>query len=709
MKHKILIVDDSIVNINALYVMLKDEYDICIAKNGKDGIKQANELPLSLILLDIIMPEMDGFEILRKLMKNPKTRSIPVMFITSLNDEKSEEKGLQLGAIDYITKPFNPSVIKAKVKNHIELYDYRKTIENIAMLDGLTSVPNRRTYNEKVGEYWNKALRTKQPISIAIIDIDCFKEYNDNYGHLQGDSVLKQVAQELKNSLPSKNGFLARYGGEEFVVVIVGVPKKEAYTLVDQMRKNVEKLNIEHLYSRAEKVVTVSIGGNTIIPSDHEIIKFVDQVDKRLYRAKSLGRNQTVWNETGDMRGQVEVFLFGNLKLLSKEGTLTLEEEKRRNVLLLLVFLITHRFKEYSKEELIRAIWPNKEVIDENYEIKELLNALKADLKVLHLTYIRELIVVINGTYHWNNNYMCIVDTELFQNLYLEVVREKDKERQYSLCEHAVELYHDDFLVNVKRVSWINEQRDWYRNMYYEMYSKLLALCYEKKEYLKILGLCQKNLYTDSFDDRIHYYYILALIKLKRNKEALEHFEYIVESYYSELGIAPPESIMNLYLDIVETTKERKRKIEQVESLMREEEVATGAFYCDLHVFQHIYQLEARNMIRTGKIVYLCVLDINNKVYVNEPKLLEYMQKLFLTIKKNLRIGDSFCKVSEFQFAILLPCIGYDIATKVMERILHQFYNEGESEVELSFNLVPVDPVDTVDFHNGIERRHRAQ
>ncbi|MDO5294107.1 MAG: diguanylate cyclase [bacterium] len=706
MKHTILIIDDSAVNINALYVMLKEQYHVVVAKNGKEGIKLASNIPCSLIFLDILMPEMNGFEVLNVLMENPTTKSVPVMFITSLKEDKYEEKGLRLGAVDYITKPFNPSVIKAKVKNHIELFEYRKTIENIAMLDGLTAVPNRRSYNEKIKEYWCKALSTGTKISISIVDIDCFKEYNDNYGHLQGDVVLKRVAQVLKQSLPNKRDFVARYGGEEFVVVLWGYDEKEAYQIMDGMRKNVKALQIEHLHSRADKVVTVSIGGNTLIPNTHEIEKNVDSVDKRLYRAKSLGRNQIVWDDQEQNKGQIEVFLFGRLRLLSRQGTMTPKNEKMSHVLLMLVFLITNRQKEYTKQELVQAIWPYDKIQDENYQLKKLLEDAKEELGVLKLSFLHDLIVMRNGTYHWNTSYMCIVDTELFENLYTQIQNEQEGDNVYRLCERAVELYQGDYLSKVLNIKWVNDLRERYRSMYYEILSTLLSICYAREEYIKIIELSRKVIFLEAFDSRIHYYYLRALIQLKRNKEALEHFEYIEQEYYTVLGITPPESILNLYLEILESSDEQRYGIGQVESLLKETDLAAGAYYCDLHVFKNVYQLCSRRMIQNGETAYLCIINMENKSYLIEPQKIRLMQQLQEMIMSNLCIEDVFCKLSETQYAVLLPCTAYDQAVMMMESIINDFYDFNKlHNVELHFELQPIELAETLSLEHVLIKK----
>ncbi len=695
MKHKILIIDDSVVNINALHMMLKEEYQVFVAKNGKDGIKQANLIQPSLILLDILMPEMDGFQVLDVLTKDSNTSSIPVMFITCLNDDKNEEKGLSLGAVDYITKPFNLSVIKAKVRNHIELFQYRKTIENIAMLDGLTGIPNRRSYDERIKVDWQYAINEQCPISIAIIDIDNFKEYNDNYGHLQGDLVLKQVAKQLEAEIPSKNGFVARYGGEEFVVILLKYTQDAAVEILEKVRANIEHLGIKHLHSRAEKVITISLGGGTIIPNeDDDLNQFVEIVDQRLYRAKTLGRNLLVWESYQETKGQLEVFLFGNMKILSQNGMATPKYPKKK-VWLLLTFLIINRFHDYNKMDLIEALWPYEKPEDPNFELKLLLEELKDELEVLKLSYLRELIVTINGVYHWNNNFLCIVDCDLFENLLqdsiLSNLSENDKMAQYL---RGIELYTSDFLVKVTDVKWVVNLQRWYRNLYLDAVNHVLSYWDKCKQYEDIIKLCTKDLYNEEFNEELHYYYLIALIHLNRRKEALTHYEYIVESYYSILGVPPTERILDLYADIVEDKEDKKRNLRSINDLLKENSIATGAYFCEYVVFKNIYQLEARNMVRTGKMVYLCLVNIDIE-YGNVEELDEQMNILKGAIINSLRIGDCFCRYSTSQYMILLPTATFDIGKMIMERINGKFQDNNYKGISTTYELVPVKPAKT--------------
>ncbi|MCL1940320.1 MAG: diguanylate cyclase [Synergistaceae bacterium] len=294
---KILIVDDSMLSLRILSDILKEEYDVMASKEGREALKMAKEYSPTIILLDIVMPVMDGFEVLAELKQMPETSNIPVIFITSLNDPENEEKGLILGATDYIYKPFSPRVVKARVKNHIDLFLMRKTIEDLALIDALSKIHNRRSFDLRSEVEWARAMREQTCISTAILDIDDFKKYNDHYGHLEGDGVIKSVANRISSSLSRKTDFVARYGGEEFVVLLPATPSENGEKLLQKICENIKDLAIPHAESPTTSVVTVSIGGTSTIPQMGEGIKdFIEIADQMLYKAKKEGKNRVVWN-----------------------------------------------------------------------------------------------------------------------------------------------------------------------------------------------------------------------------------------------------------------------------------------------------------------------------------------------------------------------------------------------------------------------------
>jgi len=294
----ILIIDDEPIIIEFLQSILEDDYTLCGATNAFEGLALARAEVPDLILLDISMPEVDGYELCATLKKDQLTRSIPIIFITALTSSEYETKGLKAGAVDYIAKPINPDVVKARVGNHMELKKQRDYLESLAMVDSLTGILNRRGFDLHYDREWRRSARSKAALSLVMIDIDDFKQYNDNYGHLAGDDCLKLVARTLKK-VPRRGGdVLVRYGGEEFLAVLPDTPFESLRFMAERFRAAVEEAQIPHCGSRVSKVVTVSVGAATVIPNPRTYpFVLVDKADQMLYRSKTEGRNRVFAEE----------------------------------------------------------------------------------------------------------------------------------------------------------------------------------------------------------------------------------------------------------------------------------------------------------------------------------------------------------------------------------------------------------------------------
>lgn len=292
-KHKILIVDDAPPNIKLLGHALREEFRVAVALDGESTLEIAlSEDPPDLVLLDIVMPGMDGYEVCRKLKEYPETRDIPVIFISSRDQVEDEAKGLAIGAVDYITKPFSLPIVKARLRTHLELKDQRDLLKKLSMIDPLTNLPNRRQLEERLNLEWDRAQRQSTPITAAFIDIDHFKAYNDNNGHAKGDDCLQLVAGKLSESLKRSTDLIARFGGEEFLALLPETETEGGMIIAENLRSNIEKLNIEHCES-VSPVVTVSIGVATMVPDSSNSGKdLLECADKALYLAKNKGRNR---------------------------------------------------------------------------------------------------------------------------------------------------------------------------------------------------------------------------------------------------------------------------------------------------------------------------------------------------------------------------------------------------------------------------------
>ena len=290
---KVLIVDDSRTNIAILKDILSDDYEVFSALSGKETLKIAQRENVDLIVLDVVMPEMDGYEVCKRLKADPDTKNIPVIFVTSMGDMEDESKGLELGAIDYILKPVRAQIVKARVRNHLELKKYRDFLENLSKVDGLTGVWNRRHFDEVLDKEWHRAMRGTNLLSVILLDIDFFKKYNDHYGHLAGDDCLRQVAKALKETARRGGDMVARYGGEEFVIIAATSSSEEAQALAEKLKICVEMLAIAHMTAEISDHVTVSIGVATVHPNPcMAVADFLEKVDRALYLAKNGGRNR---------------------------------------------------------------------------------------------------------------------------------------------------------------------------------------------------------------------------------------------------------------------------------------------------------------------------------------------------------------------------------------------------------------------------------
>ena len=292
-KAMILVVDDEPINIEVLYELLHNEYEIRFATSGVKGLEIARAQSPDLILLDVMMPSMSGYDVCRILKEDPDLKTVPVVFITAMNEQADEMQGLKLGAIDYLTKPISPDITKARVRNFVNLKKQQDLLANMAFVDGLTGIPNRRRLDDSLTLEWRRALRSHQSLGLMMIDIDHFKLYNDNYGHDAGDACLKAVATAMHEQVVRAGDLMARYGGEEFVGLMPNTDIKGAVAFAENMARSVAALEIPHAHSLVSDQITLSIGVNAIVPTDNDDIQsFMKTADNALYKAKENGRNR---------------------------------------------------------------------------------------------------------------------------------------------------------------------------------------------------------------------------------------------------------------------------------------------------------------------------------------------------------------------------------------------------------------------------------
>lgn len=315
----ILIVDDKPENLLVLEGLLESmDCNIMKASSGNEALSMLLDYNFALILLDVQMPEMDGFETAELMRGSERTKFIPIIFVTAISKEqKCIFKGYQSGAVDYLFKPIDPIILQSKVQVFIHMYNQKKIVEEqsellllkineltelketnnrlekMSLSDGLTGIPNRRSFDIYLNTSWKNVIRSQKPISMIMVDIDYFKHYNDCYGHLKGDDCLVLVANAMDLSILRPLDYVARYGGEEFAVILPETDEEGALFVAETIRMNIENLKISHEKSKVSEYVTISLGVASILPNQEERIEnFIDMSDKALYQAKLSGRNK---------------------------------------------------------------------------------------------------------------------------------------------------------------------------------------------------------------------------------------------------------------------------------------------------------------------------------------------------------------------------------------------------------------------------------
>ena len=291
---RLLVVDDQPVNIQALYQAFAADHQVLMATGGEQALALCASQQPDLVLLDVVMPGVDGHEVCRRLKAELATCDIPVIFVTAHSDEAAETLGLALGAVDFISKPINPAIVRARVRTHLTLKAQSDLLRQWVYIDGLTGVHNRRHFDERLAAEWGRAVRQGTALSVVLLDVDCFKRYNDHYGHLAGDDCLRQLAATLRACVKRPGDLVARYGGEEFVCLLPDVMLAGAMQLAEQLGQQVLAQHIPHTDSAVAPFVTVSLGvcsmsGHT----DDSASALLRGADEQLYLAKSRGRNQS--------------------------------------------------------------------------------------------------------------------------------------------------------------------------------------------------------------------------------------------------------------------------------------------------------------------------------------------------------------------------------------------------------------------------------
>jgi diguanylate cyclase (GGDEF)-like protein len=286
----ILAVDDELINLEIIKHALEPLCNVVTAQSGEEAIQFCNQALPDLVLMDVRMGEVSGLDACLRIKTSEKTRDIPVIFVTG-SEGVEEESCWQAGAVDFISKPINTNTLLNRVKAHLTLKLQTDFLKQLAFLDGLTGIFNRRYFDSHLQRCLGYAQRNSSPLALLLIDIDYFKKYNDAYGHLAGDDCLRKIATALNQSLRRPADILARYGGEEFAVILPDTDDSGAEILARNMLEDISRQNIPHKYSPLG-LVSVSIGISLKNDNENDPQALIERADKGLYHAKNAGRNQ---------------------------------------------------------------------------------------------------------------------------------------------------------------------------------------------------------------------------------------------------------------------------------------------------------------------------------------------------------------------------------------------------------------------------------
>ena len=301
---KVLLVEDSIASLQVTQKFVEDAgHTVITARDGEQGIQQFLTSSPDLVLLDVNMPNMDGYRCAQRIRENCQQGNlwIPIIFLSAEITEDAIVKGIDSGGDDYLPKPVTQRVLSAKLRAMSRIADMRKELEaasarlkRLSSIDGLTQLYNRRHFDEVLELEWSRAERTQEPLSLILCDIDHFKAFNDNYGHIAGDDALVKTSQTIMHTLQRPTDLAARYGGEEFAIILPSTPTVGAMVVAEQVRKAMDALAIPHDYTDASNIVSMSIGVSSYYPGQAEssFVELLDAADRGLYRAKKNGRNR---------------------------------------------------------------------------------------------------------------------------------------------------------------------------------------------------------------------------------------------------------------------------------------------------------------------------------------------------------------------------------------------------------------------------------
>lgn len=381
------------------------------------------------------------------------------------------------------------------------------------------------------------------------------------------------------------------------------------------------------------------------------------------------------------------------------QGNISVNDSSNRTHQLwnLLEYLIAFRKKTISQEELIGALWPDATSENPANALKNLIYRIRTTLQQQKFSSAREMVLFTNGSYRWNNELPCIVDTEEFARLVDLGAREKDEQKHILLNMQALELYQGDLLPGSSYEKWVIGLANYFRAMYFKCVYDTLDLLQKQERYKEIHMLCERAIRIDAFEERVYHYLISALLEQNKRAQALERYNAVTELFYRELGVKPSDSLRALYDKIAGAVNDIETDINRIKEDLAERALDDGAFYCNYEVFRNMYRMEARIASRNGQTVFVALLTLTN-LENGQPavkSLAKAMDVLLECIQAGLRRSDVVSRFSASQYVLMLQTLTFENSQMVIERICRNFRREYRGrDIRLHTALQPLTPAE---------------
>lgn len=394
----------------------------------------------------------------------------------------------------------------------------------------------------------------------------------------------------------------------------------------------------------------------------------------------------------------IRITTFGGFKIESGGEALQDTAARTHQLWHLIEYLVAFRHKTITQDELIEILWPGNNIENPSNALKNLIYRIRSMLSSQNLKHARDMVTFGNNCYRWNNNLNTYVDSEEFEELYKQAsasdLSPAEKIKKYM---DAIDIYKGDFLPGSRFESWVVPISSYYRSIYFKCVYTALGLLSDQESYAEMEMICKKALLIDQFEETVHKYLIISLMKQGMQTQALSHYNFVTDLFFRELGVNPSASMRELYRDIIKTTHDVETDINIVKEDLREPEHTAGAFYCEYEVFKSLYRLEARTASRSGQSIFISLLTVTNpQGGLLDIKLQsKVMDNLFEIVKNSLRKGDVFSRFSATQYVLMLPTLTYENSMMVMDRIVKRYKQTYRSKaVELLTNVQPLNPIE---------------